>query len=175
MRKRDLYEVALKLLGVYMIIKLIERLESTIWWMYSYLFDNDLTAIPIMLIVSNWITISIGVLVVYFLMFRTQSLINAMTKHQRVEEDDLLTDFTSRDQLYEMTLIILGSILLITNLPELIFNLSTSTFTADHRYTATGMLYISGLKALVGLLTIIYAKFVAKRLIRKPNDTLVDD
>jgi hypothetical protein len=175
MRKRDLYEVALKLLGVYMIIKLIERLESTIWWMYSYLFDNDLTAMPKMLIVSNWITISIGVLVVYFLMFRTQSLINAMTKHQRVEEDDLLTDFTSRDQLYEMTLIILGSILLITNLPELIFNLSTSTLTADHRYTATGMLYISGLKALVGLLTIIYAKFVAKRLIRKPNDTLVDD
>jgi hypothetical protein len=174
MRKNDLYEVALKLLGIYMVIKLIERLESTIWWMNSYLFDHEITKIPKLMVVSSWISISIGVILVYLLLFRTQTLTKAITKHHKGEEDEVLTSFTSRDQLFEMTLIVLGSILLITNLPELIFNLGSS-FGAVHRYTPETMVYISGLKVLTGLLVIIFAKFTAQRLIRKPNDTIIDD
>lgn len=174
MKKIDLYEIAIKILGLYLVVVIINQLRDVLIYLTVWLQQNkhpemfgDFDQTPAVIIM----TLGFVALVVLsvFLIFKTKPIAKFISKKSDFEEDVKL--FADKKVIYEICLVLLGLITIVLTVPDFIFKLrdhinlvQNNTPTGDYDMS---FLITSGIKIGIGVVAIIYSTqlsdFLAKR------------
>jgi len=172
MRKSDIYEIAIKILGLYLIVPAIGKF-SDVLYTSTYLIrtNNDINALPFF--IGSALSFLILTTFSGVLILKTKPLVKLICKKEDYEETSKL--FINKETIYEISLILVGLLTIILTIPDFAFRLNNyvqiihnNASTSDHD---TNFLIISGLKIIVGLIAIIYSKSIAIYLTKERNKT----
>ena len=168
MKKSDIYEIAIKILGLYLFFTSIELLRYVLTTFYAIVQARqtpdsfgDIDQIPFLILsVTNFI----GVIVFASLLtFKTATIVKFVCQPTDYNETSSL--FADRKVIYEMSLVIMGLLLIAWTLPDFAFRLRTHIQliqsdmpTKDYD---TNFLFTSTIKIVVGLIAIIYAQTIS--------------
>ncbi len=174
MKKIDLYEIAIKILGLYLIVIIINQLRDvlvqlTVWFQQKNnpeilgYFDQTPSIIVMIFGLLALITLSA------FLIFKTKPIAKLISKKEDFEED--LKIFSDRKVIYEICLVLLGLISVVLTLPDFIFKLKNQISLVQSNILPknydTSFLITSGIKIGIGIIAIIYSKEIADFLTKR--------
>ncbi len=161
MKKNDIYEIAIKILGLYLVIPIINQLKEVLF--YISLWSQEKAGADITYNINQSLTMIIGIasLIILclfsgMLIFKTIKITKILCKDSdcRQEEIKLLV---TRKTIYEISLGLLGLIMIVWTLPELIFKFNSLIFNRLHNCDL-GYFGISVLKIIIGFLSIRYSE-----------------
>ncbi len=174
MKKIDLYEIAIKILGIYLISELIYQLREIGFYITLITQKNSSEIDDDRQILTTTI---IGFLVLtYFvrlLIFKSNKIAKFITNKSEQEEDFKIT--TNRKTIFEISLVIVGLLSIVIGLPSFLLKLKnyiiyTKRFGSDH-YQDDTFLTLEALKIGIGLIAIIFSENIST-LLTKDNKTL---
>lgn len=183
MKKFDLYEIAIKVLGLYLVTILITQLKNIFIYLSIYLQQKeqpekfgDVSQISIFLIVC--IGFVLLALLTWFLLFKTREVTQLICKPTDKTENIKL--FAERKTVYEICLVLLGLITIILTLPDFIFKLKNYISLVQNGFPIKpndkSFVIVSGIKIAVGVLAIIYSVQISSILTkRKSTNECSDD
>jgi hypothetical protein len=181
MKKSDLYELAIKILGLYLVVLIIGQLRDILVYLTillqsksapHVLGDFDQTpAFLVSLLGFIVLTIFSGLLI-----FKTKQITKLVCKPRDYEESISL--FAEKEAIYEIALVLVGLVTIVLTLPDFIFKLRNHITLVQANLPIkdndTTFLITSGLKIIVGLLAILYASRVSRLMTKKKNDNLTN-
>ncbi|MBK6953238.1 MAG: hypothetical protein IPH24_14700 [Crocinitomicaceae bacterium] len=173
MKKSDIYEIAIKILGLYLFftsIALLRDMLTTLTVMTQAKQNpdafGDFDQTPFFILsIANFAFV---ILFAAFLTFKTKTITKFVCKPTDYEETSSL--FADRKVIYEMALVIMGLLSIVWTLPDFAFKLKnhiqlvqSSMPTKDFD---TNFIIASAIKIVVGLIAIIYAKSISTIVIK---------
>lgn len=174
MKKIDLYEIALKILGLYLIVIIINQLREvllylTVWTQQKdnqEMFGGHDLAPTFYAAIFGFLALT---LLSSILIFRTKQIAKLICKKSDLEED--LKLFADRKTVYEICLVLLGLVTIVDTLPDFIFKLK-NYFNYAQAHSPTNdndkaFLITSGIKIVIGLISIIYTSELSNILTKK--------
>lgn len=174
MKKIDLYEIAIKILGLYLIVIIINQLRDiliylTVWFQQKnnpeMIGDFNQTPSFVVMILGFATLTTLSA----FLIFKTKTIAKLISKQSDFEEDIKL--FADKKVIYETCLVLLGLIIVVLTLPDFIFKLiNHMTFIQSNNPTKdydTTFLITSGIKIGIGIIAIIYSAQLSCLLTKK--------
>jgi len=178
MRKSDIYEIAIKILGLYLIVIVIGQLREVIIYATILIqtknhpdaFESfNQTPIFMVTVFSFLILAAFSGL----LILRTKKLTKLICKEEDFEET--IKFFTDKKTIYEISLTLVGLLTIILTLPDLVYNLKNHIQLVQNDFSTkndeTSFLIVSGIKFIVGLLAIIFSKAISNFLTGDNNKT----
>ncbi|MDT9498540.1 hypothetical protein [Capnocytophaga canimorsus] len=116
MKKRDIYEIAIKLLGIYVAFITLNQCKDFLALLffipaYKNVFDNDWT-----ILFSGFVLIG-TLLITYLLLFKTQKIVKLIA--QPSDEEIVNVQF-SKKQLYQICLVLSGILTIVFSISEFI-------------------------------------------------------
>lgn len=171
MKKSDIYEIAIKILGLYLFFSSIGLLRDllTISVVMTQTKQNPdafggIDQTPFFILSIAYFVFVI--LFALFLIFKTKSIVKLVCRPADYEETTYL--FADRKVIYEIALVIMGLLMILWTLPDFAFKLkSYIQYTQNNIPTKdydTNFIIISAIKIVVGLVAIIYAKSISTTL-----------
>ena len=173
MKKSDIYEIAIKILGLYLFFTSIGLLRDvlTTFVMMAQSIQNpdtvgdfDQTSFVILYIV-NFILV---ILFATFLTFKTKTIVKLICKPTDYQETSTL--FANRKVIYEIALTIMGLLLIVWTLPDFAFKLKNHIQLIQGNMPTkvydTNFILTSALKIVVGLISITNAKSISTILVK---------
>jgi hypothetical protein len=173
MKKSDIYEIAIKILGLYLFFTSIALLRDMMTT-YSVLTQSkqnpeafggfDQTPFFILSITNFGLVI----LFAMFLTLKTKTIVKFVCRPTDYEETSSL--FADRKVIYEIALVIMGLLVIVWTFPDFFFklknhiqNVQNSIPTKDYDIN---FIITSAIKIIVGLIAIIYAKSISTILVK---------
>jgi hypothetical protein len=164
-RKSDIFEVAIKILGLYFLVTVIGTLRDILTYVAFDIQakqDSDpsqqFTLVPFF--VASFVIFILMISFAFLLIFKTKAVVKRVCSPSDFEETAQL--FTEKKVVYEMALIITGLLLIVWTLPEFAFRLMDYILLirggAHAKSYDTNFLIIAALKILVGFFSIAKAK-----------------
>jgi hypothetical protein len=173
-KKSDIYEIAIKILGLYLFFTSIGLLRDVLTTFTVMLQakqnpdtfgDLDQSSFFI-LSIANFLLV---IVFATFLTFKTKAIARVICKQTDYEETSAL--FADRKVIYEMALVLMGLLIIVETIPDFSIKLKnhiqlvqSSMPTKDYD---TNFLIISAIKIIVGLIAVIYAKSISTILIKE--------
>ncbi len=174
MKKIDLYEIAIKILGLYLVVLIISQLRDVLIYLAAWTQQKKnpemfvgFEQTPVFIItVMGFLAL---VVLSYLLIFRTKPMARLISTKTDFEENIPL--LASRKTIYEICLVLLGLITIVSVLPDFIFKLKNHITSVQNNsptdsYDRT-FLVTSGLKMGIGIISIIYSNQLADLIARK--------
>lgn len=178
MKKSDIYEIAIKLMGLYLFftsIELIQYLLTTLVVMVDAQHDQDQSFYLMMFLVTCVIFVLV-ILFASFLTFKTKAIVKYVCKPIDYEETAAL--FADRKVIYEIALVVMGLLLIVWTLPDFIFKLNNymqlTEIDMPQVDPGTNFLIVAAIKIFVGLIAVIFAKSIAPFLGKDDKVELAD-
>jgi hypothetical protein len=181
MKKSDLYELAIKILGLYLVVLIIGHLREIFVYLMILLQSRSnpdtfggFNQAPVL---SGYI-LDFIVLTTFsgLLIFKSRQITRLVCKPSDYEESVRL--FAEKETIYEIALVLVGFVTIVLSLPEFIFKLKNhiNMVQADLpiQNNDTAFLVTLGLKIIVGLIAVIYASKIASFLAKKKDDNLTN-
>ncbi len=156
MKKADIYEIAIKILGVYLFVINLSKLPSffTLLKTFSNISSADYPAQQMNLFWLNIVNLVLMLCFALFLIvgnrFITRLITNAADRQENVKL------FADSKQLYEVALIIIGGLLIVNALPDLLYRLYNLSTANDQNAIMSSIS-----KILTGLLIVAFGKRIA--------------
>lgn len=178
MKKSDIYEIAIKILGLYLFFTCTALLREVLTYILS-MVNNSLqpntnggfNETPFFILAL--VNLVFVVWFASFLTFRTKTIVRLVCISEDYEETSTL--FADRKVIYEIALVLMGLLLIIWTLPDFVFQLknyySMVQFNVDNKNYIKSFILTSAIKIIVGLIAIIYAKAIAKIIVRDHKTT----
>ena len=178
MKKSDIYEIAIKILGLYLVVIIIGQFKEVISYATILIqakkdpttfggFDQTPLFMEAICCLLVFIAFS-GLLI-----FRTRQIAKLICKKGDYEETSKL--FTDKKTIYEIALILVGLLTIIQTLPEFAFKLRSYILMMQNDYSIKdndkNFLIIAGLKISVGILAIVYTRSISSYLTKEKNKT----
>ncbi|WP_183559439.1 hypothetical protein [Mucilaginibacter sp. SP1R1] len=156
MKKFDLYEVTIKVLGIYLLVADISKLPGLLTFVRSHgnAMNADQSIEQTNLLIINGVSFLLLLLLAVFLIAKTKFITRLVTNVTDQQENVKL--FADRKVIYEIALIIIGGLLIVNTLPDLIYrlyNLSTASDQSD--------VVSSCSKIFIGIITVAFGKRIA--------------
>jgi hypothetical protein len=167
MKKSDVYEIAIKILGLYILVNIIQQIFEFIIYLFRLI---SYSAQANESIKEELITFTIGIFgllltifISWLMIFRTKFVVSKICSQNDFEENAKL--FAEKKVIYEIAIITMGLLLIGWTLPEFTFKfvvyigqlkLGESTRISDYNYVM-----ISGLKVLIGVFAILLSKTIS--------------
>lgn len=171
MKKSDVYEIAIKILGLYLVVIVISQLREVFTYSAVLLQTKndpdsfqgiDQTPVFIVTIISFLVLVAFAGL----LIFRTRKVTSLICDKQDYEETAKL--FVNRKVIYEIALTIVGLLMILLTLPDFALKLKNYLFLVQNDSSTNvydnSFLIIAGLKIIMGFLTLSFSKFVSRSL-----------
>ena len=171
MKKSDIYEIAIKILGLYLVITVIGLFRDILIYA-SVLVQSSINAgvtgginqTSIFLVtVFNFLLVTT---VVWFFLFKTKKLTKLICGKEDFMETAKL--FTDKQSILEIALILVGLTTIILTVPDFVFRLKNYVYMMQNDLSTVqqdkNFLIISGLKILVGILAVGYSKSISAYL-----------
>jgi hypothetical protein len=176
MKKSDIYEIVIKIVGIYLFftsIGLLRDLLSAIAAIMQLIQNpdayGDFDQTPFLIL-----SIAYFVVVILFaalLTLKTKTIVKLVCKPSDYEETSSL--FADRKVIYEIALVIMGLLLILWTLPDFAFRMRNyMTLVRSHIQPEnydTNFIGASAIKIVIGLIAVVYAKSISKVLIRDIN------
>ena len=184
MRKSDIYEFAIKILGLYLVVSVIEHLREVISYATVLIQYHDkpeqfggFNQTPIFLVtLFNFLLLTTFA---WLLIFKTRKLTSLICTKEDYSETTKL--FTDKKTIIEIAIILVGLMTIIWTIPEFAIKLKNYVYMAQNSFTTTindkTFLFIGGLKIVVGIIAISYAKSISSYVSKekKKNDENGDE
>jgi hypothetical protein len=173
MKKSDIYEIAIKLFGIYLFVNYV-TFTSAAFLQYYHLPEfstpTGLNIIQMLLCISV-------IIFSLLLIFKTPYITRLVTSAKDYEEDAKL--FADSKVVYEIALVIIGGIAIVWTLPDFADRLYYYVFfNINHinaiRTADSDILITAGIKLFLGIVAISYAKTLAAYFNRNANVTSKD-
>jgi hypothetical protein len=179
MRKSDIYEFAIKILGLYLVVSVIEHLREVISYATILIQLHDkpeqiggFDQTPLLIVtLFNFLLLTTFT---WLLIFKTRKLTSLICTKEDYSETTKL--FTDKKTIIEIAIIIVGLMTIIWTIPEFAIKLKNYVYMAQNSFTTTmndkTFLFIGGLKIVVGIIAISYAKSISSYVSKekKKND-----
>lgn len=172
MKKSDIYEIAIKILGLYLFFTSIGLLHDvlTTFAVMTQAKQNpdafgDFEQTPFFILsIANFV---FAILIGAFLTLNTKTIVRFVCKPTDYEETSSL--FTDRKVIYEIALVIMGLLLIVWTLPDLAFKLKNHIQLVQSNLPTidydTNFIITSAIKIVFGLIAIVFAKSISTILI----------
>ena len=177
MKKSDIYEIAIKLLGLYLFFTSIGLLREVLTTITAMTLAKqnpegfgDFNQTPFFILsLANFVFV---VLFAAFMTLKTKTIVKFICKPTDFKETSSL--FAERIVIYEIALVIMGLLLIFWTLPDFAFSLRNHIILVQSKMPNnnydSNFIIISAIKIIVGLIAIIYAKSIAAILIKEKKD-----
>jgi len=156
MKKSDIYEITIKILGVYLFVTNLSKVPGFFTFLKS--FSNISTAdYPTQQMNLFWLNVVNFALIFVFCLFLifgagliTRLITNTADKQENVKL------FADRKAIYEIALIIIGGMLIVNTLPDLLYRLYTLSSAENENGVISSVT-----KMFVGILAVAFGKRIA--------------
>ncbi|MFN8715192.1 MAG: hypothetical protein ACK5Z2_20250 [Bacteroidota bacterium] len=178
MKKSDICEIAIKLLGIYLFITSAELISNILSAVTIYfqadknpdLFgDFDRTPFVLLSIIHFALTILFAAL----LTFKTKAIVSLVFKTEDASETLVFT--ANRKVIYEIALVTTGLVTIVWALPDFIVQLKTYLQLKDTMPDHTNkfdFIFQSGIKIVIGLVAVVYANVIAKLFVSNNKNAI---
>ncbi|GAA3993965.1 hypothetical protein [Mucilaginibacter dorajii] len=157
MKKSDIYEITIKILGIYLLIADISKLPSLL----TFVQNHGTTAMTAEqgseqsnLLWINGLSFLVLMAFAIFLIAGTKLITRMITMAADRQESVKL--FADRKVIYEMALLIIGGLLIVNTLPDMLYRLYNLSNAGDQ-----GLAISSISKLFIGILTVAFGKRIA--------------
>lgn len=177
MKKPDLYEVAIKIFGLYELFYSIGLLRDIL---VTYALINHTNMSPEMVgqfdqtpvLIFSSINLVVVVLLALFLIFKSKTIVRFICKKTEYEESVSL--FAEKKVIYEIALIIIGILLVLWTLPEFAVRVKNYIMTMPHDIPSQydddwTFIVISLIKIAAGVFIVVYANLLSGILSREKS------
>ena len=170
MRKADIYGVAIKILGLYLLVSFLEKAFEIGIYAYGYLGFQEvqglsLSAHLITLVITGLVLLT-AFFIAWMFIFKTKWVVAKICSQSDFEENATL--FLDTKVIYELSIIITGLVLIVWTLPDFIFRCFAYLTQLKHGEAVQvrdyNFLVTSVFKLLIGILAILLAKSISSRL-----------
>ncbi|MCA6364689.1 MAG: hypothetical protein IM638_16765 [Bacteroidetes bacterium] len=183
MKKSDVYEIAVKIFGIYFLVRFVELLNELIGVLVIYSNINEANELlggsnsGLMEVGTIFITsfchLFIGILFAWLFIVRTKFVVKLLCRVSDYEET--VTFSFEKRMLFEISLVITGLLLIVWTLPDLVFQI-VNYFEAkkDNIIPQNGessFIYASLIKLLFGFVAVVYAGTVSNVIANKNTKT----
>ncbi|WP_295718570.1 hypothetical protein [Mucilaginibacter sp.] len=156
MKKSDIYEITIKILGVYLLVSNLSKVPGFFTFLKSFgaISSADHAGEQMNLF---WLNIANFVLMLAFSIFLiagTRFITRLVTTTADKQENVKL--FADRKVIYEIALIIIGGLLIVNSLPDLLYRLYNLSNVSDQNSVISSIT-----KIFVGIITVAYGKRIA--------------
>lgn len=174
MKKSDIYEIAIKILGIYLVSILLWQLRDILASILLVIQSKSNPKIFEGFDQTPMIIVSISAFLVvtfisWLLIFKTKSITKLVCKS--TDYEDAVTLFAEKTTIYEIALTIVGLLLFVETFPDFAYKLKNYLQTIKNDYPQKQyetMFFVTSLiKIVTGIIAIVYstqlAKFFAKK------------
>jgi len=173
MKKADIYEVAVKILGLYLIIPFIVALREfiTVYITFDLVVSIGYGegAYAYYMMLSSAIGMAMLLLFAYFLIFKSKYLTKKICKPSDYEESASL--FTDKKSVYEIALTLTGFLLIVWTICEFAIQLKNYLQAQDMTGISSPShelpLIMSGIKIFLGVFIVMLASSIASFLAKE--------
>lgn len=173
MKKSDIYEIVIKVFGLYLFFTTIELLNDVLTTFTVWATANQTKGVfdgvnYLLFFILAIVSFAIKLFFAAFFTFRTKVVAKFICGPKDYRETATL--FTERKEVYEMALVIMGLLLIIWTIPDLVFKLRTHIQLVQSNtptdYYDTAFIVTAAIKVTVGLAATIFAKPVSSILVK---------
>jgi len=175
MQKNDIFEIVIKVLGLYLVVVVINQLRDVMMYA-SFLMQSknnvslsDVDQTPLFLI--SVFSFLITTLFAGFLIFKTKNVVKIISRKE--EPDKIINLISNKENIYQVATTIIGFTIIVLTIPQFGVELKNyvqliqnSTFVNS---SSSNLLLISGLKVVLGIAVIIYSNPIAVFLAKERN------
>jgi len=156
MKKSDIYEITIKILGVYLLVSNLSKVPGFFTFLKSFsaISGADHAAEQMNMFWLNIINFVFMLALSIFLIAGTKLITRLVTNTADKQENVKL--FADRKVIYEIALIIIGGLLIVNTVPDLLYRLYNMSSATDQNSAISSIT-----KVLVGILTVAYGKRIA--------------
>ncbi|SDP92101.1 hypothetical protein SAMN05428975_3633 [Mucilaginibacter sp. OK268] len=156
MKKSDVYEITIKILGIYLLVADISKLPGLLTFFSSHGGNMNVAqgAEQINDLWINSLQFALLFILAVFLIAKTKFITRVVTNAADYQENVKL--FADRKVIYEMALLIIGGLLIVNTLPDLIYRIYNLTNAADQQSVIS-----SCSRLFIGIITVAFGKRIA--------------
>lgn len=174
MKKSDIYEVAIKILGIYLFFNSFGLLREFFYTVMLLVEINNEPEIysdfsPMLIFLMSVVDLGLVVFIAYLLTFKTKSVVKLVCRSTDYEESaSMLAD---RKNLYELAIMVMGLIIIMWTVPDFSIKLKAYVSMVQRdiptRNYDTNFLISSLIKIGLGIAAVVYAKSISSALDKK--------
>ncbi|QEC80081.1 hypothetical protein [Mucilaginibacter ginsenosidivorax] len=156
MKKSDIYEITIKILGVYLLVSNLSKVPGFFTFLktFSAISGSDHATEQMNLFWLNIINFVFIMALSIFLIAGTKLITRLVTNSADKQENVKL--FADRKVIYEIALIIIGGLLIVNTVPDLLYRLYNIANENDQNAVISSIT-----KVFVGILTVAFGKRIA--------------
>jgi len=153
MKKSDIYEVAIKILGIYLLVADISKLPGLITFIghQSTSLSGQDNGQDNQMMVVNGLNFVFLIILAILLIACTKRITRWLTNPSDYQENAKL--FAERKVIFEIALVIIGGLLLVGTIPDFLYHLYNLVNANDQSIVIS-----AGAKIFIGIITVAFAK-----------------
>jgi hypothetical protein len=156
MKKSDVYEITIKILGIYLLVADISKLPGLLTFLRGH--GSEINAEQgieqVNLLWINGLSFALLLILAIFLIAKTKFITRLVTNVSDQQENVKL--FADRKVIYEIALVIIGGLLIVNSLPDLVYRLYNLSTVGDQRDVVS-----SCARIFIGIISVAYGKRIA--------------
>jgi len=165
MKKSDIYEIAIKILGIYFLVTIIQLLVGSLAYLSAMIFNKSFSSDEMLFGGVSFFVFIVMILLDLCFILKTHVIVKLICKSADFEQDVPFT--VSRKSVYEIALVLMGLIIIVWAFPDFIYKIWNYVQSLQMSTENKGSLISSGIKIVVGLIAVVYSTAIANFLAKK--------
>ena len=165
MKKSDIYEIAIKILGIYFLVTIIQLMVGSFAYLSAMLFNKNLSSDNMLYAGVSFFVFIIMILLDLCFILKTDMIVRMICKSPDFEQDVQFT--VSRKSIYEIALVLMGMIIIVWAFPDFIYKIWNYVQSLQMSTENKGSLISSGIRLVVGLIAVVYSTAIANFLAKE--------
>lgn len=165
MKKSDIYEVAIKILGIYFLVTIIQLMVGSFAYLSAMFFSENLSSDNMLYAGVSLFVFIVMILLDLCFIFKTDMIVRMICKSSDFEQDVPFT--VSRKSVYEIALVLMGLIIIVWAFPDFIYKIWNYVQTLQMSTQNKSTLISSGIRIVVGLIAVVYSTAIANFLAKE--------
>lgn len=170
MKKSDIYEISIKILGIYLFFSSIVMLRDLIYLMAMWFqsksdFGDDVLVEMLVFGLLNFVLV---IVFASFITFKTKRIVKFVCQKTDFEESAAL--FAHKKVIYEMALVIMGLLLIAWTIPDFVFRMmnyfAQDSQVQERKLFQTDFVIVAIIKLVVGMISITGANYISALLVK---------
>lgn len=165
MKKSDIYEIAIKILGIYFLVTIIQLMVGSLAYLSAMIFNKSFSSNEMLFGGVSFFVFIIMILLDLCFIFKTDKIVRLICKSSDFEQDVQFA--VSRKTVYEIALVLMGMIIIVWALPDFIYKMWNYVQSLQLSTQDKGSLVTSGIKIIIGLVAVVYSTAIANFLVKE--------
>ncbi|WP_321437352.1 hypothetical protein [uncultured Bacteroides sp.] len=168
MKKSDIYEIAIKILGIYFLVTIIQLLVGSLAYLSAMIFNKSFSSNEMLFGGVSFFVFIVMILLDLCFILKTDMIVRMICKQSDFEQDVPFT--VSRKSVYEIALVLMGLIIIVWAFPDFIYKIWNYVQTLQMSAQNNSSLISAGIRIVVGLIAVVYSTAIANYLAKEKTN-----